>query len=204
MSSTATPAATPAAAAKPLAKNEGLKASSNFLRGNILRDLRRPFYRRCDRGHQSTHQISRHLRPGQPRPPQSDAQGRQRKGLQLHGPRPCSWWRLHSRAVGHARCPRQLPCQRHAEAHHAPGLPISRHPEGQPLERNQRDQPLAPRYDRRLRRRESQRDVQPQPRAVRASRGDLPGHQGHLRASPPSLQGLSRNLGRRRHPRRRW
>ena len=39
MSSTATPAATPAAAAKPLAKNEGLKASSNFLRGNILRDL---------------------------------------------------------------------------------------------------------------------------------------------------------------------
>ncbi len=39
MSSTATPAASPAPAAKPLAKNEGLKASSNFLRGNILRDL---------------------------------------------------------------------------------------------------------------------------------------------------------------------
>jgi sulfite reductase (NADPH) hemoprotein beta-component len=33
-----TPAAAPAAA-KPLSKNEGLKASSNFLRGNILRDL---------------------------------------------------------------------------------------------------------------------------------------------------------------------
>ncbi len=39
MSSTVTPAATPAPAAKPLAKNEGLKAASNFLRGNILRDL---------------------------------------------------------------------------------------------------------------------------------------------------------------------
>jgi sulfite reductase (NADPH) hemoprotein beta-component len=43
MSSTpATPTATTAPtapAAKPLAKNEGLKATSNFLRGNILRDL---------------------------------------------------------------------------------------------------------------------------------------------------------------------
>ncbi len=39
MSSTATPAAVPEPAAKPLAKNEGLKATSNFLRGNILRDL---------------------------------------------------------------------------------------------------------------------------------------------------------------------
>ncbi|MEO6244468.1 MAG: NADPH-dependent assimilatory sulfite reductase hemoprotein subunit [Opitutaceae bacterium] len=39
MSSTATPAATPESVVKPLAKNEGLKAASNFLRGNILRDL---------------------------------------------------------------------------------------------------------------------------------------------------------------------
>jgi sulfite reductase (NADPH) hemoprotein beta-component len=39
MSSTATPTAAPAPAEKPLAKNEGLKAASNFLRGNILRDL---------------------------------------------------------------------------------------------------------------------------------------------------------------------
>jgi sulfite reductase (NADPH) hemoprotein beta-component len=42
MSSTpATPAANAptAPAAKPLAKNEGIKAESNFLRGNILRDL---------------------------------------------------------------------------------------------------------------------------------------------------------------------
>ncbi len=37
MSTTPAPAAP--AAAKPLAKNEGLKAASNFLRGNILRDL---------------------------------------------------------------------------------------------------------------------------------------------------------------------
>ncbi len=40
MSSTPDTATVPAApAAKPLAKNEGLKAASNFLRGNILRDL---------------------------------------------------------------------------------------------------------------------------------------------------------------------
>ena len=40
MSSTpVTPTAPTAPAAKPLAKNEGLKAASNFLRGNILRDL---------------------------------------------------------------------------------------------------------------------------------------------------------------------
>ncbi len=39
MSSTATPAVVPEPAVKPLAKNEGLKATSNFLRGNILRDL---------------------------------------------------------------------------------------------------------------------------------------------------------------------
>ena len=39
MSSAPTPATPTAAAAKPLAKNEGLKATSNFLRGNILRDL---------------------------------------------------------------------------------------------------------------------------------------------------------------------
>jgi sulfite reductase (NADPH) hemoprotein beta-component len=37
MSSTAIPTTAPAT--KPLAKNEGLKAASNFLRGNILRDL---------------------------------------------------------------------------------------------------------------------------------------------------------------------
>ena len=40
MSSTPDTATAPTApAAKPLAKNEGLKAASNFLRGNILRDL---------------------------------------------------------------------------------------------------------------------------------------------------------------------
>jgi sulfite reductase (NADPH) hemoprotein beta-component len=40
MSSTPDTATVPTApAAKPLAKNEGLKATSNFLRGNILRDL---------------------------------------------------------------------------------------------------------------------------------------------------------------------
>ena len=39
MSSAPTPATPTAPAAKPLAKNEGLKATSNFLRGNILRDL---------------------------------------------------------------------------------------------------------------------------------------------------------------------
>jgi hypothetical protein len=125
----------PPTPAKPLHKNEHLKAESNFLRGHILRDLADQSTGgitedsgQLTKFHGIYAQDDRDLRNQR----RKEKQG---KSLLLHGPYPRPRRRVHARPVARPRHPRRHLRQRHPQAHHAPGLPVSRYPQGQPLAR---------------------------------------------------------------------
>ena len=104
-----------------------------------------------------------------------------------------------------ARARRRRPrlWQRHHAADHAADGAAPRHHQVQPEIDAQGHRRSAARFHRRLRRRQPQRDGQPQPVSVAgARRGDRTGAR-RLRASDAADAGLSRDLARRRAHRRR-
>ena len=114
-------------------------------------------------GRQRPAEVPRHLHAGQPRHPRRAGAAAAGAGLRLHGPHPRG--RRHRHATAMARVGRARPqiCQRRNPPHHAAVVPVPRRAEMEPPPDDPRHQPNAIRHAGGLRRREPQRDVQPEP-----------------------------------------
>ena len=88
--------------------------------------------------------------------------------------------------------------QRHAAAHDAPSVPVPRRDQEQPEAQHAGNQHSAPGHGGGVRRRQSQRHVQPEPVPVAGGRGGARARARDQRPSEPAHRGLSRDLAGRR------
>ena len=132
---------------------------------------RRRDHRRDRRGRSAAGEIPRHVPAGRPRPARRARAQEAGEGLRLHAARAHLGRRAQHKAVARARLDRARLRQRHDARDHAPDHPAARRHQVEPEGDAEGDRRAAAQHHRGLRRREPQRDVQPEPLPVEGACG---------------------------------